>query len=450
LIDKLALGFSAKVARRLGEVMGLSYAQAGLTTRQATAMQPMNPTSLPPYTGTLTHEHLAVVRAERDRWLRVGLSTTPADRPAAEAAVRVAYAAAGLRPPGIVVWMDSPLAGCLAVVTHPQLHGQLHGPLDRDQLWHPLKDHLERVFPYEQRGQPGSERRRRLYDELAGPIGGLAGPLTGQLKEDLRDQLGPRLQTRLLDQLGDQFWHVGQLYDQLGDPLTHQLWGELRVRLGAQLHDQLGSRLSGHDPWWQPYWLATYRCALRIAGLEPSPRLDALADAVARLGDWWPLRGAVVLTDRPTILARDAQGRLHAEAGPALAWADGFAVHAIHGVRVPAPVVEAPETITVGHIHDEPDVEVRRVMLERYGHARFLRDAGAEQVHADDTGTLWRCPISDDEPLVMVQVTNATPEPDGTRLAYWLRVPPGMRTARQAVAWTFNLNESDYHPTAQT
>src|SRR5262245_9896349 len=105
-------------------------------------MQPTSPTSLPPYTDTITHGHLAVVRAERDRWLRVGLSTTPADRPAAAAAVRVAYAAAGLQPPSIVVWMDSPLAGCLAVVTHPQLHG----PLDRDQLWHPLEDHLERVF----------------------------------------------------------------------------------------------------------------------------------------------------------------------------------------------------------------------------------------------------------------------------------------------------------------
>jgi hypothetical protein len=49
----------------------------------------------------------------------------------------------------------------------------------------------------------------------------------------------------------------------------------------------------------------------------------------------------------------------------------------------------------------------------------------------------------------MVQVTNVTPEPDGTRRTYWLRVPPDVRTARQAVAWTFDLDEGDYHP-AQT
>src|SRR4030095_10991744 len=46
---------------------------------------------------------------------------------------------------------------------------------------------------------------------------------------------------------------------------------------------------------------------------------------------WWPLRDAVVLTDRPTILGRDGRGDLPAEHGPALAWADGYTLHALHG-----------------------------------------------------------------------------------------------------------------------
>jgi hypothetical protein len=134
---------------------------------------------------------------------------------------------------------------------------------------------------------------------------------------------------------------------------------------------------------------------------------------------------------------------VHSETGPALAWADGYTLHAIHGVRVPAHVVEAPQTITVDQIRDEENVELRRVMLDRYGHARYLRDADAERVHADDTGTLWRCPLPGDEDLVMVQVTNATPGPDGSRRIYWLRVPPDVHTAQQAVAWTFDVDEGD-------
>jgi len=58
--------------------------------------------------------------------------------------------------------------------------------------------------------------------------------------------------------------------------------------------------------------------------------------------------------------------------------------------------------------------------------------------------------VPDDEDLVIVEVTNTTPEPDGTARTYWLRVPPDMRTARQAVAWTFELDEGEYAPTVQT
>jgi hypothetical protein len=50
----------------------------------------------------------------------------------------------------------------------------------------------------------------------------------------------------------------------------------------------------------------------------------------------------------------------------------------------------------------------------------------------------------------MVEVVNATPEPDGTYATYLLRVPPTMRTAKQAVAWTFDMTEDDYHLAAQT
>ncbi len=50
----------------------------------------------------------------------------------------------------------------------------------------------------------------------------------------------------------------------------------------------------------------------------------------------------------------------------------------------------------------------------------------------------------------MVEVLNATPEPDGTRKTYFLRVPPTIGTARAAVAWTFNLEPLEYRPVVET
>ena len=52
--------------------------------------------------------------------------------------------------------------------------------------------------------------------------------------------------------------------------------------------------------------------------------------------------------------------------------------------------------------------------------------------------------------VVMVEVVNSTPEPDGTSRTYWLRVPPATRTAKEGVAWTFGLTAETYEPERQT
>ncbi len=150
------------------------------------------------------------------------------------------------------------------------------------------------------------------------------------------------------------------------------------------------------------------------------------------------------------VLQRDEQGRLHSGEGQAVGYSDGWGVWAWHGVRVPAKVIEAPETLGAAAIQAEPNVEIRRVMIERYGQERYLRESGAQQIHQDDWGTLWRVDIPGDEPLVMVEVVNSTPEPDGSFRNYMLRVPLQMRRAKQAVAWTFGLTEAGYGPAVQT
>jgi hypothetical protein len=98
----------------------------------------------------------------------------------------------------------------------------------------------------------------------------------------------------------------------------------------------------------------------------------------------------------------------------------------------------------------EENAEVRRIMIERYGQARYLVDSEAKVIHSDDFGTLYRTEIAHDEPLVMVKVVNSTPESDGSFKDYFLRVPPEMERAKQAVAWTFAKQEAEYGPCFET
>ena len=141
--------------------------------------------------------------------------------------------------------------------------------------------------------------------------------------------------------------------------------------------------------------------------------------------------------------------RLHNDSGPALE-SDVENLYFVHGVMVPAFVVVRPDWITAKHIQQETNVEVRRVMIEKMTPEKYLSESGAKPIHSDDFGTLYRTEVPGDEPLTMVKVVNSTPEPSGVFKDYWLRVPPDMKTARAAVAWTFSMEENEYDPLIQT
>jgi len=117
---------------------------------------------------------------------------------------------------------------------------------------------------------------------------------------------------------------------------------------------------------------------------------------------------------------------------------------------VPPEIIKGRERMTVRTIDDEWNVELRRVLIELYGAERFLLDGNARVIDEGELGTLYLRDMDGDEPLVMVKVRNSTPEPDGSHKDYFLRVPPNVKTAREAVAWTFGLEASGYEPSVET
>lgn len=63
----------------------------------------------------LTPEQESLMDVYRDKWLKIGLSTEPSNKPLAENALNRAYKSAGLTPPKQIIWTTSPLAGLLIV-----------------------------------------------------------------------------------------------------------------------------------------------------------------------------------------------------------------------------------------------------------------------------------------------------------------------------------------------
>ncbi|WP_097992195.1 DUF6745 domain-containing protein [Streptomyces sp. f51] len=327
-------------------------------------------------------------------WRSVAAATGRADRAAAEAGVRRAYRTAGLAEPDRIIWAASPRA---AVETVEKLTDA--GRSVREEV----------------RTRPWADERRRMYDEL-GPAGWSAlWSATGAQLWETTAALAERIRTGVVADLAPR----------------PQDEGAVRLVL-------LDAVLGQHDA----AWLAAFD--------GHGDRLAGLAEVACNAGWWWPYENAAVITERPDVLHRDEAGRLDHGEGPALAYGDGFALHAWRGMPVPAAFLDELSSLTPERIRAEENAELRRVMLEYYGYDRYLSESGAEPVHRDETGILWRIALDGDEDVVMVEVVNSTPEPDGTYRTYWLRVPPTTRTAKDGVAWTFGLEGAAYAPVRQT
>ena len=134
---------------------------------------------------------------------------------------------------------------------------------------------------------------------------------------------------------------------------------------------------------------------------------------------WFPYENAVFVSERPTKISLNAMGRLDCKDGPALQYKDGYGIYNINGIRVDKKYIEEPLTVEI--IDSVTNVEQHRVLIEKYGTAKYVQESGAKLVHRDDWGELYEKERKGDTPLRMVKVVNSTPEPDGTFKDYWLR-----------------------------
>lgn len=181
-----------------------------------------------------------------------------------------------------------------------------------------------------------------------------------------------------------------------------------------------------------------------ILELPEAGPLTAYSMLARTAGFVLPLEDQVWLCERPTVLKRDRDGNLHSSDGPALDWAGTMAVYLWHGERVSRRAVAPVDQLSARDILQEPHRTTRDIMLQRFGLDRFLRDVG-RPLRSDETGTLWRAGS-----IFAVEVENGTPERDGSYRRYFLRVPPTMQSAREAVAWTYGLSKRDYKVAVRT
>jgi len=240
----------------------------------------------------------------------------------------------------------------------------------------------------------------------------------------------------------------------LGEAVGRALGGALGEAISSLWYHRLGGC---HWPTWQAY-IAFFRDVvhLDLAG-DTWDRSRAYDDAQGA-GWWWPFEDFIVVCEPPVELHLEqvapsgwGSHRLHSDTGPAIRWSDGWGIHAWHGTRVPAWVIENP---TVERALAEENTEIRRCAIEHVGWDTVIAHLGADPIDTcPDPGNaphqlaLYRLPDKINpyrQPLNLLLMVNGSPDRSGQIRRYGETVPATITSALDAAAWQFGVSPSAY------
>jgi hypothetical protein len=235
---------------------------------------------------------------------------------------------------------------------------------------------------------------------------------------------------------------------------------EVSTKLQAEIAEIVAKVLNGEkvdsSAWHWPnfygsqdgyYWNLSWYETMRDLGIEEAARLNPWFTAARNVGWCWLYWDVAIITDRPTILKVDDQGRLHCPDGPAVSYKDGLEVYAWHGTRIPKDWIENRENLDPKLALTHENIEQRRAAAEIITWAKVLATLDSTVIDKDEDpeiGELIRVDLPDSPGSMFLRVQCAT------KRTFCLPVPVEMKTARQANAWTWGLEGPEYKPEVRT
>lgn len=197
--------------------------------------------------------------------------------------------------------------------------------------------------------------------------------------------------------------------------------------MGVTKIDALNNQIFGsHDA----SWLSYYDYMINVLGIKGCEKLDGLLGLALHCGWWSPYEELVVFQHRHSELHLNADGRLHNESDAAVRYRDGYCVWAINGIRVNEQIVVRPETLTIHQIDSEPNLDVRSIMIERFGWPRYIKESNAKLLDKRDNfveNTKEALYKANNEHKLVVTCT--------TGRVFTLSVPSNIRTCETAQEW---------------
>jgi hypothetical protein len=193
-------------------------------------------------------------------------------------------------------------------------------------------------------------------------------------------------------------------------------------------------------------WLSFYDFFLNEVGIKDIDAIRGLIEVAKHCGWVNTYDTHAIIQNRPSLIKMDEDNRLHSETGPVILYEDGFSVYAWHGTRIPGEWIE--DGITAAEALRVENIEQRRAACELLGWAGILHQLNAVTIDENpdpQIGVLVEVELpdfEDKERFLRVMC--------GTEREFAIPVPPTMKTALEANAWTYGMDAEDYQPEIRT
>ena len=353
-----------------------------------------------------------------DEWIKIGRSCDPMDKEASVEVMTYFYEKIN-KPKPIFIFCQSPFQAIiyynilknigenigenieenLAVNLRKNLGRNLKQNLGRNlkqnlwgNLWENLEQNLEQNLNENLWENLWQNLEQNLDENLRENLG---GNLWGNLWQNLRQNLGQNLGENLGQNLGRNLRQ--NLEQNLRENLRENLWGNLCENLGKNLRQNLWENLEenlnkikidipstyirgsfdGYFPGYYSYMNKYLGIKYDKNDIEILRAWDKLSKSCGLV---YTFKNFCFICDRPKIMKLNDNGELHNENGPCMEFRDGYKFYSINGVKLPNWVFNDPDRLSVKSIDNEANIEVRRILIERFGIDKYLQEKNAKVI----------------------------------------------------------------------
>ena len=365
----------------------------------------------------LTPEHEALLPVYRDRWIRNSMRTghlTLDEKNSVVTAIKGLYQAVDAKEP-IILFAPSPFTAAFAA-------GLAAGVLE-------MRKYFQVTFTPKEMSNSFALTVNDLVMRIVNqtPIPARPDPVLSPTKKESWFHLEGKVED--IKRIAEQYIATQPLEGSEEEMPTAQESVDYLMECvkNAQSMNNGGNTWSG--------WIAYINFFKEVAKLPLDYSRWNLYEAAAVAGPRYMHEAFCILSEPPLVLTADDANLPHNDTGPFCRWSDGSQLYSVHNVRLPGWILEQPETITLEEIRGETNAEIKRIMREKYGEARYLQDIGAKVIDLDSIptvagtteGEIVRALMEDDEGRRFLVGSDGS-----TDRTYYMEVDAKIATCAQA------------------